>query len=189
MLCSANNFKIREEILINTFKANLKNIPKWLWLLVCLDQRVSTLLESQHEKHTEKVRIFTLEKVEELDFPRFPISSENLTFKAQICLLWLNLKWGFVSLSYNIIRANVLFQIPCPESVDPEQPQTPGSHSLPPRLAEDLGPRHRIHLGYKVTLAQGPLNMGYLDWLIGPKCILTYNERLSEIDHLSQSKN
>lgn len=38
-------------------------------------------------------------------------------------------------------------------SVDPEQLQTSGSHRLPPRLAEDMTPVPKIHLGYMVTLA------------------------------------
>lgn len=41
------------------------------------------VLENQHKWHTGKVRIFTLEE-EELDYPQFPITSENLAFKAQM---------------------------------------------------------------------------------------------------------
>lgn len=159
MLCSANNVKIRAGILTNTLQGQSEKYSKMI-LVACMQpksesHRASTLLESQHKKHTEKVTIFTLEEAEELDFFQFLIISENLTFKAQMCHLRLNLKRWFLSWIYNIIRTS---QCPVPDSlprvsVDPEQLQIFGSHSLPPRLAEDMRPVPRIHLGYMVTLA------------------------------------
>lgn len=46
--------------------------------------RVSALLERQRKGYREKVRIFIVEEVEELDHPQFPISSEILLLSTDV---------------------------------------------------------------------------------------------------------
>lgn len=74
---------------MNTFQSQCKKYSKIIVDARTPDQshRISTVFESQRKKHTEQVEIFTLGEVGDLDFPQFPVGSENLTFEAQMCHL------------------------------------------------------------------------------------------------------
>lgn len=89
VLCSASNLKNEGRDFNEHFQSQSEKYSKSIVDARTPDQshRKPTVFESQRKKHTEQVEIFTLGEVGGLDFPQFPVGSENLTFKAQMCHL------------------------------------------------------------------------------------------------------